>query len=99
MRRPLTLEPVHLGVILGPYRAVALCALGAVGWAAQPEDDSNYSVQIGMFNYLPSFYASFNPTFGIIAGKAAMVRMAKSASTRSESQALWARCCPPLSSR
>lgn len=57
-------------------------ALAAAGYAASPEDESNYSVQFGMFNYLPSFYASFNPTFGIIAGKAAMIRMARSATTR-----------------
>lgn len=47
-----------------------------------PQDDSNYSVQAGIFNYLVSFYEQHTPPFGIIAGKAALFRMARTGTTR-----------------
>lgn len=41
---------------------------------------SNYSVQGGDFDYLASFYALHRPPFGILAGRAGLVRTAVGAS-------------------
>ena len=62
--------------------AVASAAVLAVAGNEEPQDDSNFGVQIGMLKYLASYYEQYTPPFGIIAGKATLFRMVSSPYTR-----------------
>jgi len=68
---------VYVGLV-----SMALTQLGAGQTDNDPQDDSNFSVQTGMLNYLGSFYEQYTPPYGIIAGKAALYRMARTGTTR-----------------
>ena len=79
--------------------AVASAAVLAVSGNEEPQDDSNFGVQIGMLKYLASYYEQYTPPFGIIAGKATMFRMVQAPYTRvSVSFGVGLSlevCCPP----
>lgn len=61
--------------------AVTIAIVFANAQTDVPDEDSNYSVQTGMLTYLPSYFTTFIPTVGIVAGKAALVRKARQAQT------------------
>lgn len=69
---------LRAGIVL----AVASAAVLAVAGNEEPQDDSNFGVQIGMLKYLASYYEQYTPPFGIIAGKATLFRMVSSPYTR-----------------
>eukprot|EP00040_Diaphanoeca_grandis_P032724 m.199053 g.199053 ORF g.199053 m.199053 type:complete len:590 (+) comp32719_c0_seq1:401-2170(+) len=54
----------------------------SIGQTVDPQDDSNFSVQTGMLNYLGSFYQQYTPPYGIIAGRASLYRMARTGISR-----------------
>lgn len=60
----------------------AALVLGATAQSEAPGADSNFGVHVGLLKYLRAYYETFTPPFGIIAGKAALFRMAQDGSTR-----------------
>ena len=59
-----------------PPGFAAQITTGEAAEAAGPQVDTNFGIQLGQLEYLPSYLVLRTPPFGNIAGKAAMFRMA-----------------------